>query len=271
MPTKKVNAKTKILEFKKKHNLLVEEVDEISASAQTETDVKQLILDDKNVINQLNYGGEGEDFLEFPEFILPLRIQANSGDIYFMDYSRNKMIDEDLNDVCEFEFNENKLRILDWNDQTAASVYNLEYILFDGEDEELILNTYYLYHPITSGGTKLYLHKLTGFTVYQGSNLYFVSTDNTNLSGKTIEQICDYLLYHTILVYYVLGGGASNPVHFNDLIYTWVTVDGTRGVKLYSIEFDIDNGHVVLTSSPNIITGTQVLNTVQITDTVTEL
>ena len=176
-----VNARTKILEFKKKHNLLAEEVEKVPNL------IESAIKADKNILSKIKieYDEEGNrTIFSLPKNVLPLRAYfgdnyANGKNIYF-DYDNSSMYDDDYNSVGGVDILYNQVILSFPVSLSDISIYSeLEYIPFEGGS---ILNTYYIYNPITSGGgTKLYLHKIRGSGRIKLTNSYTEDFDSISL------------------------------------------------------------------------------------------
>ena len=249
----KVNAKTKPLELKKKHNLLVKKVEDVETEIPSETAITNLakaaIQADKDILSQIVYD-EDEDILYFPEGIIPLKIYSDSydgGTFLFFDYA-NECLRDEVNDGIPgmtLDINHNKLEIDDPNGNLNIS----EIVYINGKgvanvDNSLNFNSYYIFNPVISGGTKLYKHN---FTVVDDEgdtyDIELISTNSTPLTKATLSN--------NFLSAYCVSSDYSVMV----------------GNKVLGLAPDELNGLVSASGAYNAIT----IMSMQGTDTVTEL
>ena len=172
----KVNSKTSTLEFKRKHNKLVEDIP---------TQIETAIQNDKDVLSQIVYDEENHT-ITFPKNVLPLRIKVAYND-YFFDYDIGSLILDDGSEGSDtFSFNENhQLVIDDSSGDIDGEITQIDYILNQGDFQ--VLNTYDLYHPITESGTKLYKHILT-FVDSMTSETYYIGLISTRKEKYSTSQ-----------------------------------------------------------------------------------
>ena len=153
----KVNSKTTNLEFKRKHNSLVDAFNNLDIP--TEQDIKELIQADKDILSQIEYDEENH-VINFPKHVLPLRIVLSDNSIYFVNYNFECLVEdngEDLNS-SPIEISDGVFSINNLDGDITDEIAQIEYLLFDGENGIEPLNTYYLYNPQV--GTKLYKHDI---------------------------------------------------------------------------------------------------------------
>ena len=106
-----------------------------------------------------------------------------------------------------------------------------------------------IHNEIPKESTKLYLHKLNGFTIYQASTVYIISPDPTPVTALNQVQALRKLDM------YVQGGGATNP-----------NFSGGRLIIIASTFYTIDvDSNEEITAIKRTITGSFT------TDTVTKL
>lgn len=129
----KVNSKTQLLEFKRKHNELVEEVP-------NENDIKQIIHADRNIISQINARLENNDFhMTFPAFILPIHMyDYDNGTDYFISYKENVAIDGNGSTVGDlyYDTTTNKVDVALYNEVSMENM-SIEYIYSSGKTDDM--------------------------------------------------------------------------------------------------------------------------------------
>lgn len=229
----------------------------------SEVGIKGLISEgiqaDKDILSQIVYDEENE-LWHLPPNILPLRLyglinaqEELYGNLFF-DYENGLILNEQKETVGSVV---NTGNIVDLTLESDNVFKDLTYIHFDGEDAETILNTYYLYHPVTSAGTKLYLHSLRG----------------SSGSGPALWQLC--IINTSNLEFEVSDFGiAQQGGKFNaNNIIKVVQGSTIRGYLCVKYGYSGGTGNIVMyiNSSGELTTLNLTTNLVSLTDTVTEL
>lgn len=249
-----VNFRTKILEFKKKHNLLVEKVKNVETEIPTETQIKNLakeaITADKDVLNNITVEIENDKII-MPRYILPLFAMLDTDDVIFFNYNTGNVLDISGSSIGSISFDNYCVVLNDLYDTMGAeNIRYLDYLLISENNDELLtlLNTYYLYFPLKaiedvdsgtaslmlglnssgkvvtdnlpSSGTKLYKHRFYNATV--GYSAEFI--DNTSSAYQTASQFfaammdspCGYGKINSGQVLFVNFGGPNTTfVYYN--------------------------------------------------------
>ena len=150
---------------------------------------------DKVTLNDLVYD-EKNDTMIFPKDIIPTMILTENK-TYFLDYNNLYLLDDNGTNVCPIDIDDDQLKIGAWSDNVDENVSSFEFINIVGVlSYENLLNTYYLYHPITQSGTKLYKHTFK----YQGTNHFYVITTSSdaieyvNTAGSDLWKITGELI-----------------------------------------------------------------------------
>lgn len=155
-----VNAFTKILEFKRKHNKLVKEVEDVEQNIPSI--VEQAIQADKDIISQITmvYDEEGDytDII-FPKGVMPLSISLNTHPLYL---KIPKLVDNTGSEAEGYELDgygyieddyghaKDNLCITVLGDISEQVINSLTYIQYNGLPLP-IQNTYNLFFPQTGG------------------------------------------------------------------------------------------------------------------------
>lgn len=264
MSNLKVNAKTHPLTFKRKHNLLVEDVEEVKetvADLPTETDVEHLIQADKDVLSKITveYDSDNDKTLvNFPPNIMPLAFGGYShyGNLFILfKVYKFVVVNSTQTEIGDLRVNSNNsiTFVISGNVVSDFDINRCSYIIFNG-GTNAIFSTYYIYHPVTSSGTKLYRHDVS---FGSGGNLTFISAQltkvvNDNIDIDKIIRItgCSYqggyrdvIIYNGLQYYKVknnciaIFNNAIYPVTINDS-----TADLTTGVITFGL-FSIDTSN----------------------------
>lgn len=152
----KVNAKTKPLELKKKHNLLVEKVEDMEEeipNSQTITNLaNQAIQADKEILSKIEITYDSDNnltILKFPDYVLPLKMELNDGDLdgdLFFNYNTSKGIDSNGNNLYNLSNVNNHYELSKTgNIVSDIDIYCLSFIYYNGYDG--LMNTLNLYLP----------------------------------------------------------------------------------------------------------------------------
>lgn len=200
----KVNAKTKPLGLKKKHNLLVEKVEDVEREIPSSQEITNLanvaIQADKDILSQIVYDHE-LDTITFPLGIVPLAISTDDTVVYFnfadnLCYNNNNVCIEDVS----MTFSHNKLHItgLDAVYSTETEISFMYYLSYSGDGAEIMDtipfdNTYYVFHPITSAGTKLYAHGIK-IEDSNGDAVYFYLIVNNSTEILSLSDLRSRIL-----------------------------------------------------------------------------
>ena len=149
----KVNAKTSLLEFKRKHNKLVDQVNNAGKEILSKIKIE---YDEVNDVTNI----------EFPIGILPLQLSINTNIIFTKNGKAVNDKGEEYGeyDLDEIYVDEGKLNFSIIGDISEQVINGLIYINSSGNDIllDLINNSYYLFYPQI--GTKLYMHEINFVT-----------------------------------------------------------------------------------------------------------
>lgn len=228
-----VNARTKILEFKRKHNFLVEKVksveEEIPTTQQITTIANSAIQADKDILSKITLEYDEDNnkttFI-FPKGILVIKFYCYFSDelhgAMFVDYDNSRILNTEGISVYEFSLSYTTDHFAltvdgDYQDSFITELfYDLMYINYINDDGGDYYNWYNILNP-QPVGTKLYKHKIKYATSYNSSpsgagNIFIISTDKdpyTDLplpDKKTIVSIFFDWYYH-------IFSGAYNDGH----------------------------------------------------------
>lgn len=254
MPNLKVNSKSSMLEFKRKHNKLVDSVgkvinvtniraistDELNSLKCGDTVLKEdetgkhayivtykkdnvgiclSYFDGSGYLETVSYdytggnwvynstdvfnGGQKadkitldsiiyeEDVIKLPDFVLPLMIVVEGSNVYYVDYSNGQLTDEDghLVSVDVLRASNSKHYSLDTSIDHLGEITDLIYMSFDSHNYEPDFNTYFIFHPLTESGTKLYKHNLA----ISGNDVTTLSIELVSKSSSKITNILNIL------------------------------------------------------------------------------
>lgn len=225
----------------------------IENSAQEEAVIKGLIEADKDILSKIIYSNV-DDILTFPKGILPIKYHnANNDADYYFDYYNGAVVDATNQNVAELGITNLQVRIIDMAGNVGIFDKNndgISYILND-ELVETELNAYYLYHPITSAGVKLYKHIVSLTTTIGVSNITFISTHSnaiTDFTETIINSIVQYVNIGSSLtianqIAFRLSYFGGNAPHVTVLRFELNTDDGT--VTKYSANATAISGDIV--------------------------
>lgn len=158
--------------------------------------VSQAIQADKDILSQIEYEYE-EDVqrmtLTFPEGVLPIGFTESEGETYLFDYKNYRLHVVDSSDFYEIDdiFLENgKLVVMVYMGE--ITIEELLYIARSGLSMSYYPDFNAIFNPITSAGTKLYLHTLTPQLGYEElENIIVVSLRTTKYTQKS-QIISDF-------------------------------------------------------------------------------
>lgn len=161
----------------------------------SEKEVKGLISADKEVIEKIVFseGDEGTD-LTFPEGVMPVLLYAeNIGDegiyVYF-DYYNGDIFDEHRNSLGTIAIENNQITINLVNVEDLTTLEGGELIYFLFETAPSLLDSYYLFNPITKAGTKIYRHDIRIVnSTFSGGGLSMIifSDKGTKLTSSSVN------------------------------------------------------------------------------------
>lgn len=192
----------------------------------TDAHIKGLIKADKDVISQIVYDEEN-NLLIFPEHIFPLRIVGINTNDYFFDYINGQLTDTDGNLISvDINLSDEKSQYSLILDTDIGDIDTIEYILFDSTTNMPDINTYYLYHPVTSAGTKLYKHSLN-MSLF---NLVIISAKSTQYTswGDIQNDIGDKLVN--------ISMGSGGPISYKNICGFKITTGETVTADFYYID-----------------------------------
>ena len=181
--------------------------------------VQRIIQADKDILSQCVVDEENSHLI-FPKNVLPLMYYNDDGDytIYF-DYKTSTLRDSNGDIISEFDIDYIKKQvIIFFGDVFSASADGLTYINFNNYSGSL--NAYALYNPVTSGGTKLYIHQITfidinedtyTFSIISTKSTSYTQADLTNGLSTSIDVInINYLEYNRLISIFDLSDGTLN-------------------------------------------------------------
>lgn len=182
MSNLKVNAKSSVLEHKRKHNLLVDEFEKVPELVDTK------IASDKEIISKIVNDTE-ESFISFPKNIAPLMYyNAYIDEYYFFDYYNEQLVDSNGDILAPISVSNGKVEISSLQIEEINENYDcLVYVIMENNDDiTLRLNSYNLFKDIPT--TQLYKHTITN--VYEDNEadgqgtLEIISTISTPVSNS---------------------------------------------------------------------------------------
>lgn len=161
------------------------------------TAVEGVIQADKDIISKIELVYDEDNdltFVNFPIGVMPLSITLNTHTLYFKNTHPVNEIGEPVEgyDTDELYCSSSESYIAFLGDLSEQVVNDLIYVIYDGEPNfHLGSNSYYLFYPVTSGGTKLYKHLLSSTSAWQ--NVVLVSTSPTfeGLSETNIVSVLE--------------------------------------------------------------------------------
>ena len=220
----------------------------LGAAGLSENQVKGLIQADKDVLRQIKYTEtENAIVIILPKHIMPLSFNDENDTAYYLDFSNDAVLNQSGNIIrnSSIDYGDSFISILlPLPAYSGTKINGIDYILTDNFGS-YFQNTYYLYYPITSGGTKLYKHDI----VFESGNELTIISNRSN----------KYASYDAIFTDFV---GAYPTMLYED--------NGGERVRALSLEYDTSHIRVYYYS----ITANQlsyVDDTSSFTDTVTEL
>lgn len=147
--------------------------------------VQRIIQADKDILSQIVYDEE-EHTLTFPKGIMPLSYYNSDSEItFYFDYYNGKVLNEDGTVHSTLSFDNEQVSIS--VDISLTESDSLDYCLFNCDPQGM--NTYYLYNPITSAGTKLYRHTIGYGTLPNRQEIIFISTGNGNGTQPYVDLL----------------------------------------------------------------------------------
>lgn len=262
MSNLKVNAKTKILEFKRKHNELVDEI-------------PQMIKASKDVISKIKMVyDENDNFTSiiFPKGIMPLSITINTHTLFIKNESLVNELGEEVEGYgFDGYYADAGIVYLDVVGNITEQIINeLNYVSYDSDGAKytLLKDTYHLFHPITSGGSKLYKHRI----LFQTNSLQLdFILEVINKSSDKIENSSQLYNAFTNIIFPIMeclpGSGKHTGFAFTvsssallNYIYIQTSYPG-GSINYYREQFNLSTGNYDQTQ----------LQITSYTDTVTEL
>ena len=186
---------------------------------------EQLIQADKDVLSKIvETSNIGYYKYTFPKYILPLKLEVNLGFgnlTRYFDYENMIVLNSSGQQVSgvTLDLNADGCVVIK-NESKYITKISLEYILFDGTSLGK-LNTYLMYNPVTSSGTKLYKHVITGtkFTPTGGTEtdatLSFVSKSSSPVTDIGNSGLSEYLFgmfLSSLVVFYITRQGATSSI-----------------------------------------------------------
>lgn len=249
--------------------------------------IGEAIQDDKDIINQIvvEYDEDNnETVVIFPYNILPLQVSLQNESIekYYFDYNGEVVIDENTTSVAGINVEE-QIYIVFTGEILKEKIIGFVYCFYNNYFD-MFFNSYYLFHPVTSGGPTLYKHVLSSIKALQvgGGGIQITRTSDSDtylISANTVLKNIDKCFisnsstpctsFTDTLKYSVLF---SSEISFSVNVSTWHT---SISLKLmlnmtdpnsYSMNIEaITSGYTVASVGPGL--GTQIA----ITDSVTEL
>lgn len=166
----------------------------VENSAQEEAVIKGLIEADKDILSRIivEYDETSDNTtIIFPKYIIPIKFYLG-GTVEHYCYFNYKdgilVVDDSTSiDTSMVGSEEDSIKIVIEGEFSISEIGEILYINasnIDSFDSTLYFNTYYIFNPITSGGTKLYKHLLdlrnsSDITV---ARVFFISTSNETSS-----------------------------------------------------------------------------------------
>ena len=198
------------------YKVLHKEIEDAKGEIPTEQEITALanaaIVADKDILSRIVYDEESHT-ITFPQYVLPLTVLTDDFTYYFNYESGDIYVDDVGNNVGTINYGDNDEIILNIDAAFYREASGLEYILSSISIGKL--NTYYLYNPITSGGSKLYKHVFY-FTITDGTHgttfngtAVTKSSNQFTLSGAVLSTQKDVLSMTSL--YNVSGGYAIHP------------------------------------------------------------
>ena len=181
----KVNANSSLLEFKRKHNLFVENVEDFENKQEIIKNITREYIEDSDIT-----------YINFPKGVGLLSITLNTHTLYLYD---GVLVDNQGRTVEGYELDGYEYE----NDYVYIGIYgnhiddvinSISYYHFDNPNiNGLLMDTYHLYYPIKREGSTLYKHKLNGMGInLLGGVDEIISKDNTKITDfNTLKQVFD--------------------------------------------------------------------------------
>lgn len=208
---------------------------------------EQVVQADKDILSQIVYDEENNRVI-FPPYIVPLKVFDGDYTKYlYFDYTNTSLVDrnnEELSDYVVDFINGNQIIIV-CPQGSMCDILELVYINANGIDNidtTLNFNSFYIFNPVTSAGTKLYKHEL------RFNNGMQINVISWRASKYTLNDLIDgiYMGYDAITIVY----------WDNDVI-------------LYNLQYNIEDTE--LAYSNYALVETTISSITSVADTVTEL
>lgn len=163
----------------------------------------------------------------FPANVLPLRIRCADNETYYFDYENTYLLHADGSQYVEILLDDESVMF----DSDFPDIVEIDYAYFNGIFRKL--NSYYMYNPITSGGTKLYKHTLQ-FNSYD-FQVYVIS--NKSSKYTTLQEIITDYTEGRIINMIVLN---KTAIYFSNSIIVTInnTYDGFSSLNITSFDED---------------------------------
>lgn len=193
----------------------------IGESGVTPAIVENMIKADKDILSQLDISYDSDNdktTIIFPKNIMPLVINTDNFTYYF-DYLNDEVYGDEISEgglMGNILKHNGQITIVIGIEENETTIKSIEYILFS--KMVYTLNTYYLYNPVTSGGTKLYRHELKLASTYQGTftgnQIIVISKSSTPLTDIPSLATDNSIVSIYSAVYYVRIASEGRNVAF---------------------------------------------------------
>lgn len=140
---------------------------------------------DKDVLDKIVVDSY-EGITLFPSNVLPLRIRCDDNETYYFDYEKGFVLEEDGTQYTEILLEDKSVKL----DSDFPGIVEIDYAYFNGTFRKL--NTYYMYHPISSL-VFFEAHSLA-FTDTNGVSYYL--TSDTYLFLRNYEEISEMTTFY---------------------------------------------------------------------------
>jgi len=187
--------------------------------------VEQAIQADKDILSKIKveYGGEDDKitYYYFPKGIMPLSITINTHTLFFKDYqavgSNGNPVEGYETEEMIFSNTDNYISFV--GDISEQVINNLVYVNFNSSVPfPLIGNSYYLFFPVKSSGTKLYYHHYNDLD--SELILDFYSKTSSDLKGNLTNLYHD--LAHNAIS--ITATALKYPVIYTEYDGTQITI-----------------------------------------------
>lgn len=210
------------------YELCHKEIEDAKEEIPTEQDIttlaKAAIADDKDILMQLVYDGENHR-ITLPPNIMPLKL-VDYGDIdgsVYFDYRIQSILNEQGNSIGglipDSTPDGQTYFTLVFTEGTYFSIGRIEYCFFNGN---VSLNTYYLYHPVTSAGTKLYQHNISG-----DEEVVIISADSTPIGTNTSKSYA-IGMNNVISMFLFSLNAFILDLYYQNNVWKVTKIDGTK-------------------------------------------